>query len=82
MTGSPAPDQMYLGSGGARSIGTVAHFDRAAGTGTITGDDGASYPFHCIEIADGSRVVADGARVEFGLLAKFGRYQAAAIRPA
>lgn len=73
---------MYMGSGGVLLGGTVAQFDRAVGTGTIAADDGTPYPFHCIEIADGTREIADGTRVEFGLLARFGRYQAAQIRPA
>ncbi|HWL44645.1 MAG TPA: hypothetical protein VNQ73_17015 [Ilumatobacter sp.] len=73
---------IYMGSGGALLHGTVAEFDRAAGTGTVTADDGAQYPFHCIEIADGSRTIEPTTPVEFSLLAKFGRYQAAQIRPA
>jgi CspA family cold shock protein len=41
------------------------------------------YPFHCTQIADGSRSVAVGTRVSFGLLAgRAGRWEAADIRPA
>jgi CspA family cold shock protein len=61
--------------------GTVDEFDEARGLGTLRGDDGRSYPFHCIEIADGSRTIEVGATVEFELLRKLGRVEAARIRP-
>ena len=61
--------------------GTVAEFDRVVGLGTIRDDDGTMWPFHCIEIADGSRDIASGTRVRFATLAKFGRVQAAAVTP-
>jgi cold shock CspA family protein len=60
--------------------GTVTAFDEEAGLGVITGADGALHPFHCIEIADGSRRIEVGAAVDFALLAKFGRWEAASIR--
>lgn len=60
--------------------GTVTAFDEAAGLGVVTGADGSVHPFHCIEIADGSRTIAVGADVDFGLLAKFGRWEASSIR--
>lgn len=56
--------------------GTVTEFSDASGLGTVTGDDGASYPFHVIEIADGSRTIELGQRVRFEPFAKFGRYEA------
>jgi cold shock CspA family protein len=65
---------------GTVRLGTVTAFDEAAGLGVVTGADGAVHPFHCIEIADGSRTIAVGAAVDFGLLAKFGRWEAAGIR--
>lgn len=61
--------------------GTVSSFDEEVGLGEIAGDDGATYGFHCIEIADGSRSIDVGTAVRFALLAKFGRSEAAAIRP-
>ena len=61
--------------------GTVRGFDEAVGLGSITGIDGREYPFHCIEIADGSRTIDVGAEVSFDVLAKFGRWEAANIRP-
>ena len=32
----------------------------AAGLGVVRGDDGTAYPFHCTQIADGSRTIAVG----------------------
>lgn len=61
--------------------GTVAAFDAQRGLGTVTDADGEMFTFHCIEIADGTRDIEVGADVSFDLLAKFGRYEAANIRP-
>jgi cold shock CspA family protein len=61
--------------------GRVRAFDEEAGLGSITGADGHEYPFHCIEIADGSRTIDIGTDVSFDVLAKFGRWEAANIRP-
>ncbi|MGB0111936.1 MAG: hypothetical protein WBP59_01830, partial [Ilumatobacteraceae bacterium] len=58
----------------------VTAFDDHVGLGTITGDDGTEYPFHCIEIADGSRTISTGTAVTFCELAKFGRLEAADIQ--
>ena len=58
--------------------GTVVEFDAAVGLGVIEADD-VAYPFHCIEIADGSRDIAVGTEVSFEVLPKFGRYEAASI---
>ena len=60
--------------------GTVSEFDGHVGLGVILDADGGRYPFHCIEIADGSRSIDVGTEVDFDLLAKFGRYEAADIR--
>jgi CspA family cold shock protein len=62
--------------------GEVVAFDRQVGLGEVRADDGASFPFHCIEIADGSRDIEVGAAVQFTLLGKLGRYEAAGITPA
>ncbi len=61
--------------------GVVAGFDREVGLGEVAGEDGQRHLFHCVEIADGSRDIAVGTAVEFELLPKFGRYEAASIRP-
>jgi CspA family cold shock protein len=60
--------------------GTVTEFDEAVGLGTITADDGTAYAFHCIEIADGTRTIEVGRRVEFRPLPRFGRIQAGDVR--
>ena len=59
--------------------GRVVAFDPAVGLGEVAGADGATYPFHCIEIADGTREIALGAAVTFVPLAKLGRYEAAGV---
>ncbi len=61
--------------------GTVVDFDEAVGLGTIVSGEGAEHPFHCIEIADGTRSIDVDVEVSFDLLAKFGRWEAANIRP-
>lgn len=66
---------------GASRRGVVTAFDEAAGLGVIDGADGTEYPFHCIEIADGSRTIDPGVEVGFDVLAKLGRWEAANIRP-
>ena len=67
----------------ARAIrGVVSAFDGPVGLGEITAADGTVYPFHCIAIADGSRSIQVDTAVSFDLLAKLGRYEAAAIQPA
>ncbi len=63
--------------------GTVTEFDDDAGLGVITADeDGGAFPFHCTAIADGTRTIAVGTRVQFERQARLGRYEAAAITPA
>ncbi len=66
----------------APSRGEVADFDVTVGLGTVLGDDGQSYRFHCTQIADGSRDVEVGASVEFDVVpGHLGRWEAVAIRP-
>lgn len=63
--------------------GTVSTFDEAVGLGEVTdGSDGTRYPFHCIELADGSRTVAVGTAVRFTVFAKLGRLEAAQVERA
>lgn len=67
---------------GTRS-GTVASFDEDRGLGTIAGDDGAEYPFHCTGIADGTRTIEEGAVVRFDVVAgRLGRWEAWSISAA
>jgi CspA family cold shock protein len=61
--------------------GVVADFDAAVGLGTVRDDAGRPYPFHCTQIADGSRDIATGTPVEFELTAGYlGRWEASRIR--
>ena len=59
--------------------GTVREFDEATGLGVIAIADGESFAFHCIEIADGTRMIDAGQAVSFRPLARFGAFQAGAI---
>ena len=45
--------------------GVVEEFDEQRGLGTIIADDGDELAFHCTAIADGSRTVDVGSRVQF-----------------
>lgn len=60
--------------------GHVAEFDGDRGLGRVTSTAGPSYPFHCIDIADGSREIPVGAPVTFVPVPKLGRYEAVRIR--
>jgi cold shock CspA family protein len=61
-------------------LGTVIEFDEPRGLGVIEGDDGERYPFHCTRIADGTREIPAGARVEFVVMAgPGGRWEADAL---
>ncbi|HEX9258553.1 MAG TPA: cold shock domain-containing protein [Acidimicrobiales bacterium] len=61
--------------------GSVTEFDDARGLGRLRADDGTSYPFHCTQIADGSRTIAVGSEVEFDLAPRLGRYEAVGLTP-
>ena len=61
--------------------GIVVEFDAERGLGRIDAVDGRMFPFHCTQIADGTRSIAVGAAVRFDVLAKLGRYEATAIAP-
>lgn len=77
--GGPSRASDGLGAAG----GTVTEFDERRGIGTVRASDGASFPFHCTQIADGSRTIAIGTEVRFTIVAgHLGRHEAAAIAPA
>jgi cold shock CspA family protein len=63
------------------TTGHITEFDQQSGLGVITTHDGGVFPFHCVEIADGTRTIDVGIAVEFEPLRKLGRVEAAAIRP-
>ncbi len=60
--------------------GRVTSFDEAAGLGEVTGEDGTRFVFHCVEIADGTRLIDSDTRIEFEMLAKLGTYEAGCLR--
>jgi CspA family cold shock protein len=62
--------------------GTVTEFDEPVGLGVVTADDGTRYPFHCTQIADGTRTIAVGTKVHFAVWSRLGTYEAAEITPA
>lgn len=64
------------------ATGTVTEFDAHRGLGTIESDDGHRYPFHCTQVADGTRDIAVGTKVRFEVVAGvLGRREAAALTP-
>ncbi|HZQ29288.1 MAG TPA: hypothetical protein VFA94_16450 [Acidimicrobiales bacterium] len=63
--------------------GTVARFDEQVGLGEVEGGDGRRYPFHCTQIADGTRTIPVGAAVTFEVVpGPLGRWEAARLTPA
>jgi cold shock CspA family protein len=65
---------------GATRSGTVVAFDEDRGLGDVVADDGTQLPFHCSAVADGTRTVAVGAKVEFVVVPGPLGYEAGAIR--
>lgn len=61
--------------------GVVVGFDPRSGLGTVRDLDGFSLPFHCVEIADGSRSIAEGCRVTFRVAFRVVRAEAVELRP-
>jgi len=62
--------------------GTVESFDEAAGLGVIRVADGSTYPFHCTQVADGSRTIPAGVAVDFEIMpGRSGRWEATSIQP-
>jgi len=65
------------------SRGTVTAFDRRAGLGEVTAEDGAVHSFHCAAIADGSRDIPEGVQVRFTVVpGRSGTWEAVGIEPA
>ena len=62
---------------GVPQRGKVERFDKEVGLGELRAVDARLYPFHCTEIADGSRDIAVGADVTFVVAAGHkGRWEA------
>jgi cold shock CspA family protein len=61
--------------------GSVAAFDEQRGLGTVEAD-GATYPFHCTQIGDGTRSIEVGTPVTFDVAAGgLGRWEAVSVTP-
>ena len=72
---------MTGGAAGAVVRGTVTEFDEHVGLGTVTGTGGTRHPFHCTQIADGTRTIPVGTAVEYSLApAHGGRWEAVGVR--
>jgi cold shock CspA family protein len=50
-------------------IGEVETFDKEVGLGEVRSKDGRQFPFHCTQIADGTRDITIGAKVAFRVAA-------------
>ncbi len=60
--------------------GTVKQFDGHVGLGIVQGSDHQEYPFHCAQIANGSRTIEVGAAVEYDVIpGPLGRWEAGTI---
>ncbi len=60
--------------------GTIVDFDEHAGYGTVRGEDGHEYFFHCTAIVDGTRTIDPGAPVIFDVVpGHHGRWEARRI---
>ncbi|MCL6094865.1 MAG: hypothetical protein M1519_03405 [Actinobacteria bacterium] len=67
---------------GKLRIGTVSSFDDATGLGEVTSLDGVTIPFHCTEIADGSRRIERGRQVAYLIRpGHCGRIEASCLTP-
>jgi len=61
-------------------LGEVVAFDAECGLGTVRDAGGAELPFHCTQIADGSRTIAAGTPVVFVVApGPLGRWEAASL---
>ena len=66
--------------GGRAQMGVVESFDAQVGLGQVRSDDGLLLPFHCTQIADGSRTIAVGTRVELVVApGQLGMWEARAV---
>lgn len=67
---------------GKGHTGKVETFDKDVGLGAVRAEDGRLYPFHCTEIADGSRDIAVGTEVDFAVAPGHGgTWEARAVAP-
>ena len=60
--------------------GRVTAFDDHVGLGSVETDDGRVFPFHCTQLADGTRTIDVGALVSFDVVAgHLGQWEAARV---
>jgi CspA family cold shock protein len=64
-----------------RIAGVVAEFDAHVGLGVVASSNGDSFPFHCTQIANGSRTIDVGASVTFVVVDRFKGPEAYEIEP-
>jgi hypothetical protein len=67
---------------GLHLVGVVTQFDEFVALGQVTDLGGRVWPFHCVSIADGSRNIEVGAKVQFETAWRVARVEAVDIRPA
>lgn len=67
MSARPGPPPAGLGPTLAPRHGVVETYDSPAGLGVILEASGERHPFHCTQIADGSREIDPGSAVVFSL---------------
>jgi cold shock CspA family protein len=62
--------------------GQVVAFDEASGLGTMRSEEGETFMFHCVDIADGSRTIEVGARVRANrIVGRLGRDEVVGLQP-
>ena len=62
--------------------GTVVEFDEHAGLGALEPAEGGRLPFHCTQIADGSRRIQVGAAVRYEVVpGNLGSWEAGGLEP-
>ncbi len=66
---------------GLHGEGVVTQFDDYVALGEITDSHGRVWPFHCVSIADGTRTIEVGAKVQFETDWRVARVEAVNIRP-
>ena len=68
-------------TGARNQAGRVVEFDEHVGLGTIERDDGEWFPFHCTQIADGTRTIALDTPVTFEVVVRHKGPEAYSVQP-
>jgi cold shock CspA family protein len=67
---------------GLHERGTVESFDREVGLGRVRAESGQLYPFHCTQVAGGTRDIAVGTRTRFVVWpGHMGSWEARSVEP-